>query len=47
MASAEVKPLTGPKRPRQDDSQIPERYRSLGFWEDVRTGRWMLVPCEF
>lgn len=44
-SSSEVKPL--PKSaPRPDPYGIPERYQSLGFWEDVKTGRWMLVPCE-
>jgi hypothetical protein len=22
------------------------RYRSDGFWRDLRTGKWMLIPSE-
>lgn len=22
------------------------RYKSDGFWSDLRTGKWMLIPCE-
>lgn len=45
MKMTEVQPLSGAKRP-ADDDDLPARYRSLGFWKDVRTGRWMLVPRE-
>jgi hypothetical protein len=39
-----VKPLSK-SAPRPAQSDLPERYRSLGLWRDITTGRWMLVPC--
>lgn len=36
-----------PRRARRDPDAIDERYGTLGFWEDIKTGRWMLVPCKF
>lgn len=44
--TGEVQPLFGPPRPRTADD-LPARYNTLGFWEDIRTGRWMLVPREY
>lgn len=23
-----------------------ERYKSYGFWNDLRTGKWMLIPSK-
>lgn len=44
-SSSEVQPL--PKgKPRPSSDGLPERYHSLGFKTDLKTGRWMLVPCE-
>ncbi|WOO82505.1 Sphingosine N-acyltransferase-like protein FUM17 [Vanrija pseudolonga] len=44
-SSSEVQPL--PKgKPRPSSDGLPERYHSLGFKEDLRTGRWMLVPSS-
>jgi hypothetical protein len=43
--NTEVKPLpAGPPRVRR--SELPEQYESKGFWGDLKTGRWMLVPCK-
>lgn len=38
-----VQPLKGATRPNPD--HLPERYQSLGLWRDIKSGRWMLVPC--
>jgi hypothetical protein len=46
--SSGVKPLSGPAKPRRNnviDPDLPDMYRSLGFWNDLKTGRWMLIPC--
>lgn len=43
-----IQPLSGPTRPRKTaDSDLPDIYRSKGFVDDLKTGRWMLVPCKF
>lgn len=49
-SSSEVKPLAGrpgrrPK-PKSSADDLPEIYRSKGFVDDLKTGRWMLVPCK-
>ncbi|KAI9637300.1 TLC domain-containing protein [Dioszegia hungarica] len=33
-----------PRKPRRDPNDAAARYDSLGFWQDLKTGRWMLVP---
>ena len=43
---SEIKPLSGTARPRKSaESDLPDMYRSKGFLNDLRTGRWMLIPC--
>jgi hypothetical protein len=49
VEGSEVKPLSGPSRPKKaalgrDD--LPEFYHSRGLKDDLKTGRWMLVPCK-
>ena len=38
-----MKPLAGKSRPRSGSAR-PSHYVSRGFVDDLRTGRWMLVP---
>ena len=41
----EVKPLpAGPPRRKKNRGGVPELYRSHGLANDLKTGRWMLVP---
>jgi hypothetical protein len=41
-----IKPLSGPTKPRKHliDPDLPDIYRSKGFVDDLKTGRWMLIP---
>jgi hypothetical protein len=41
-----IKPLSGPTKPRKHliDPDLPAIYRSKGFVDDLKTGRWMLIP---
>jgi acyl-CoA-dependent ceramide synthase len=43
---SEVKPLPAGPRRSSRKNELPEQYTSRGFWGDLKTGRWMLVPCE-
>lgn len=46
-ASTGIKPLSGPIKPRRKDlidPDLPDIYRSKGFVDDLKTGRWMLIP---
>lgn len=45
-SSSEVKPLPGRKRVRRDPDALPEMYKTRGFWDDLKTGRWMLIPGQ-
>ncbi|WWC93633.1 hypothetical protein V866_000468 [Kwoniella sp. B9012] len=50
IQESEVKPLSGKPRPksrkRRDANDLPDNYHSRGFWDDLKTGRWMLVPSS-
>jgi hypothetical protein len=46
LTTSEVKPLDGPSRPRKSKDALPEMFYSQGFLKDLRTGRWMAIPCE-
>ncbi|KAK4687945.1 hypothetical protein P7C73_g2164, partial [Tremellales sp. Uapishka_1] len=43
--SSQVKPLSGAIKPRKVHV-LPEIYLTRGLWNDVKTGRWMLVPSS-
>ncbi|ADV22743.1 acyl-CoA-dependent ceramide synthase [Cryptococcus gattii Ru294] len=44
----EVKPLTSRPRLKSKGKRdaLPAIYSSNGFWDDVKTGRWMLIPSS-
>lgn len=46
-AENEVKPLNGRPRPKRaiSNADLPELYKTKGFVGDLKSGRWMLVPC--
>ncbi|RSH88614.1 hypothetical protein EHS25_002841 [Saitozyma podzolica] len=46
MPTSEIKPLSGPPRPRRKPDDLPELYHSKGLWNDLKTGRWMLIPSS-
>jgi hypothetical protein len=35
-----------PKVKRMEDPFDDPRYRSDGFWRDLHTGKWLLLPCK-
>lgn len=35
-----------PKEKRLVDPFDNVRYRSDGFWRDLQSGKWLLLPCE-
>ncbi|WWC71695.1 uncharacterized protein I206_105653 [Kwoniella pini CBS 10737] len=46
---SEVKPLSGKPRPKKrkaSKDDLPDNYISRGFWDDLKTGRWMLIPSS-
>ncbi|WVQ81954.1 hypothetical protein IAT38_004081 [Cryptococcus sp. DSM 104549] len=47
-SGSEIRPLTSRPRPKQRRSKddLPDNYDSFGFWGDLKTGRWMLVPSS-
>ncbi|KAK8854891.1 hypothetical protein IAR55_003630 [Kwoniella newhampshirensis] len=48
-STSEVQPLSGASRPKgakNGKSEMPAIYRSKGFWDDLQSGRWMLVPAS-
>ncbi|WVQ99875.1 hypothetical protein IAU59_007018 [Kwoniella sp. CBS 9459] len=45
--TSEVQPLSGRPRPKKAERDaLPELYQSEGFWRDLKTGRWMLIPSS-
>ncbi|WWD18964.1 hypothetical protein CI109_103421 [Kwoniella shandongensis] len=45
-STSEVQPLSGKPRPAKRKAELPDIYRSKGFWDDLKSGRWMLVPAS-
>jgi len=40
---------SGPGKPKEKKVVDPfdnARYRSDGFWRDLRSGKWLLLPCK-
>ncbi|WVN90181.1 uncharacterized protein L203_105417 [Cryptococcus depauperatus CBS 7841] len=44
--SPEIRPPANGPRPRKSRDDLPALYRSKGFWQDLKTGSWMLVPSS-
>ncbi|WRT68271.1 uncharacterized protein IL334_005247 [Kwoniella shivajii] len=51
IQESEVKPLSGKSRPLnrkkpRHENDLPDNYISRGFKNDLKTGRWMLIPSS-